>query len=290
MIKYTLPDFTVGLSRNLFFINLWRSYPEYFIDELSIDSVYGCFPSCILNGGRTFIREPYTPAQIAETFLQLDNAGVKIRLTLTNMLARPEHLDDEYSASILDEAAPYDAEIIVYSDEVARALRERYGFKCVLSTTRGIEDINEFNLLTKEYEYVVLSYNLVKDYDFIAGIEDKNRVEVMVNEFCQQGCPHRKAHYMHNSEDQMNGTMRPFPCPHQAQGDFFAHREDHPVFLTDNQVALLHHEYGIDYFKIVGRGIPSETVLESYTYYLVKPEYRDRVKNLYRQTQGRRLG
>jgi len=31
-------------------------------------------------------------------------------------------------------------------------------------------------------------------------------------------------------------------------------------------------------FKIVGRGIPFDIVLESYTYYLIKPEYRRDVK------------
>lgn len=61
MINYTLPDFTVGLGLNLFFIRLLEQRPALFQDGVRIDSVYGCFPACDLNGGRAFLRERATP-------------------------------------------------------------------------------------------------------------------------------------------------------------------------------------------------------------------------------------
>lgn len=282
MIKYTLPDFTHGLRRNLFFIRLQQSHPHYFIDNLCIDSVYGCVPDCILNGGRAFIREKYSPKEIEETFNLLAEAGVKIRLTLTNMLAKKEHLDDPYVATMLDIAQKFNTEAIVYSDELADALKKRYGFKCVLSTTRGIENIADFNEAAKQYDYVVLSYNLNKDYEFIDRIDNRAKVEIMVNEFCQYQCPHREEHYLHNSEDQMNGSMRPFQCHHREPGGFFDHAANHPVFLTTDNINELHRDHEIDFFKIVGRGIHPETVLEAYAYYLVRPPYRQHVKQLAR--------
>lgn len=278
MIKYTLPDFTVGLSRNLFFIRLWRAHPEYFIDGLQLESVYGCFPDCILNGGRAFIRERYTDEQIEQTFALLRDENVVPRLTFTNMLAQPMHLEDDYVQDILQVTQKYHGEVIVYSDEIAELIKERYGLACILSTTRGIRDIDEVNQLTKKYDYVVLDYNLNKDYGFIKQIEDSEKIEIMVNEFCQYQCPHREEHYLHNSEDQMSGTMRTFECYHQDPGKFFDHSPDHPVFLTDTQVQELNQTFGINYFKIVGRGIHPETNLESYTYYLVKPQYREAIK------------
>lgn len=282
MISYTLPDFTNGLSRNLFFIRLWRAHPEYFIDELCLESVYGCFPDCIMNGGRAFIREKYTTDQIEQTFDLLRAEEVTPRLTFTNMLAQAEHLEDTYVKEILRIAQSYQAEVIVYSDEIGEIIQDQYGLACILSTTRGIQDIDELNRLTKKYEYVVLDYNLNKNFEFIERIEDRDKIEVMVNEFCQYQCPWREAHYLHNSEDQMTGSMRPFECHHTDPGKFFEHSPDHPIFLTDKQVFELYHTYGINYFKIVGRGIHPETVLESYVYYLVKPQYRASIKQLAR--------
>ena len=51
----------------------------------------------------------------------------------------------------------------------------------------------------------------------------------------------------------------------------------HPVTFTTDEVRQLNREYGIEYFKIVGRGVPFATVLEALTYYLVRPEYRKTV-------------
>lgn len=281
MINYTLPDFTVGLRRNLFFIRLYKNHPELFQDDVKIHSVYGCFPDCVANGGRTFIRERFSRAQIEETFALLAEHHVTIRLTLTNMLLTEQHLNDEYLGTILDVARHYDTEAIVYAEAINVFIRDRFGFKRVLSTTKEIDDIDELNQATKLYDYVVLNYNRNKDRNFIEGIEDKNRIEVMVNEFCSHQCPHRNTHYLHNSEDQIARTIRPFQPCNLSDNEFIRHEANHPVLFTDAEVRSLHDECGIEYYKIVGRGVPAATVLESYVYYLIKPAYREPVKRAY---------
>lgn len=284
MINYTLPDFTVGLGLNLFFIRL-QQRPGWFQDGVRIDSVYGCFPACNLNGGRAFLRERTAPAKMEEAFSLLAEHGVKPRLTLTNMLATEDDLRDRYLNDMLEAASRYEGEAIVYADIVADYVRERYGMRCVLSTTRAIEDVTELNRMTKRYDYVVLNYNRHKDPAFLEAVEDRDKVEVMVNEFCAYRCPHRQEHYLHNSEDQLSGTMRPFECI-AKRADFFDHEPGHPVIFTDGEVRSLHERYGIDYFKIVGRGVAFQTVLESYAYYLVRPEYREEVKRLVMRAAG----
>ena len=52
------------------------------------------------------------------------------------------------------------------------------------------------------------------------------------------------------------------------------------MIFTDQEVRDLHDEYGIGYFKIVGRGVAFQTVLEAYAYYLVRPKYREDVKRM----------
>ena len=285
MINYTLPDFTVGLGLNLFFIRLLEQRPALFQDGVRIDSVYGCFPACDLNGGRAFLRERATPRQMEEAFSLLAEHGVKARLTLTNMLADEDDLRDEYLNAMLAIASRYGVEAIVYADLVGDYVRERYGMRCVLSTTRALADAAEVNRMTKRYDYVVLDYNRHKDPAFLAALEDRDKVEVMVNEFCAYQCPHRAQHYLHNSEDQRSGAMRPFECV-AKRADFFDHEPGHPVTFTDQEVRDLHDEYGIGYFKIVGRGVAFQTVLEAYAYYLVRPKYREDVKRMVMRAAG----
>lgn len=45
MITYALPDFTVNLGLNLFFVRLAAQHPEYFMPDVRIGSIYGCFPA-----------------------------------------------------------------------------------------------------------------------------------------------------------------------------------------------------------------------------------------------------
>lgn len=79
--------------------------------------------------------------------------------------------------------------------------------------------------------------------------------------------------------------MRPFECV-AKRADFFDHEPGHPVIFTDQEVRDLHDEYGIGYFKIVGRGVAFQTVLEAYAYYLVRPEYREDVKRMVMRAAG----
>jgi collagenase-like PrtC family protease len=288
MISYSLPDFVNGLERNLFFIRLFETNPEYFAKDVRIGSVYGCFPGCVLNGGRTFIRERYTAEQMEKTFSLLDAHGITARLTLTNMLVEEVHLRDRYFLEMMDCASKHKVEVIVYSELVSDFIAQNYGLRQVLSTTRPIDDVRELNRATKRYDCVVLNYNRNKDRAFIEGIEDREKIEVMVNEFCRPGCPWRTEHYLHNSKDQLDGTIRPFRACDAGEGGFFLHAPDHPVILTTEQVRALSDTYGIQHFKIVGRGVAFETVLESYAYYLLKPEYRDSLKRLARLALGKR--
>ena len=201
-LNYALPDFTAGLKMNLSLIDSWRNDPAKFRDGVRFDSVYDSFPGCKANGGRHYVGQQYLPFQVHATFAALNDAGVKARLTFTNMFIDGRALrDDAYSRMILDIASDYDVEVIVYSDDVADYLRQNYPFKLVLSTTREIADIGTLNDALERYDYVVLNYNLNKDYDFIAQVSHPERIEVMVNELCAPNCPVRQKHYEHAIDD-----------------------------------------------------------------------------------------
>lgn len=279
MITYTLPDFTVGLGLNLFFVRLIERYPERFQDGVRIGSVYGCFPGCIANGGRAYVCEPYSAKRIEETFSILDSYGLSARLTLTNMLLRPYHLEDPYFRAIMDASRGHSVEAIVCAPAMDDFIRSNFPeMPRILSTTREIVDIDELNQATEDFDLVVLNYQKHRDDGFLRRIRRPDKIEVMVNEFCHPGCPHRVEHYVCNSRDQLDGKIRPFKCVQPSTSAFFEHQEGHPVILTAEDVRRMHEEYGFENFKIVGRGVAFATVLESLVYYLVKPEYREWAK------------
>lgn len=274
-IDYTLPDFTVGLKRNLVFAQLMRDCPQFFFDDVRIQSVYGCFPGCIVNGGRAFVREPYSARQIEATFEALDGQGIAARLTFTNMLVEERHLEDPYFNLILDAAADHGAGVIVYSDLVDAYVRARHPrMERTLSTTREILDAAELNRALEEFDLVVLNYNKNKDLPFLDQVEHPERLEVMANELCNPGCPHRNEHYLHNSRDQLAGTVTEFRRCDLSGKDFFKLAPTSPTILTNDDVRTLHGRYGVPRFKIVGRGVAPDVNLESYLYYLVRPEHR----------------
>ena len=274
MIRYSLPDFTVGLQYNLMFVQLMRSCPQFFFDDITVSSLYGCFPSCIMNGGRTFVRDPYTYEQMVATFDALEDAGLTARLTFTNMLVEPSQFSDEYFNMILDAANGHDVEAIVYLDELADYIKARHGFKTTLSTTRQLPDVASLNRMLERYDMVVLDYNHNKDKAFLSAVTDPARLEVMPNELCNPGCPHRQRHYEHNSRNQLLNQVTPFrDCKHEGPG-FTTRTQTSPTLLSNSDIRDLNCTYGIENYKIVGRGVTSELTLESYLYYLVRPEHR----------------
>ena len=282
-IDYTLPDFTVGLKRNLVFAQLMRDCPQFFFDDVRIQSVYGCFPGCIVNGGRAFVREPYSARQIVATFEALDGQGIAARLTFTNMLVEERHLEDPYFNLILDAAADHGAGVIVYSDLVDAYVRARHPrMERTLSTTREILDAAELNRALGAFDLVVLNYNKNKDLPFLDQVEHPERLEVMANELCNPGCPHRNEHYLHNSRDQLAGTVTEFRRCDLSGKDFFKLAPTSPTILTNDDVRTLHERYGVPRFKIVGRGVAPDVNLESYLYYLVRPEHHSGLREALR--------
>jgi hypothetical protein len=277
MIVYTLADFTQNLGLNLFFCRLLSAEPGMCRPGVRVDSIYGCFPGCRLNGGRALVTRRYDPARIARTYRILAEYGLCARLTLTNTLATRDDLEDPYVDEILSQGAAAGAWAIVANDLVAGFARERYGMKTVLSTTVAPAQAGAFNAACERHDLVVANYSVHKDAAFLGALEHPERVEIMVNEYCAKDCPRRADHYRHNAQDQLDGHLSSFDCPHEKP-DFFKHEPGHPVLFTADEVRAVHERYGISNFKIVGRGTPFASNLEALCHYLVRPECQGQVR------------
>ena len=287
-MKFYLPDFNVFRNINGFTLDLLNSNPEYFYEGVEIGGVYGTFPGAIWNGGR--LVNGFMPYQEIEYLIkQYNQSHIPLRYTFTNSLIEEKHLYDTYCNIVMELANNGQNEVIINSPILEEYLREHYpNFKYILSTTRCERNVDKINEATKNYDLVVIDYRDNKNMKFLEAIENKDKIELLVNAYCNPNCPRRKEHYEAIAELQLNyKTVDPnthsfTSCPvYQRQ---FYDIIGYPTVITREELYGKYTEMGFQHFKIEGRTMPIHQVIESYLYYMIKPEYIDKVRLMYLST------
>lgn len=297
-IKFHLPDFYGNIRMNLLFADEIKRRPEYFYDNIEIGSSYGCFPPALWNGGRTVIGA-VRRQQIEDTIKEYNSRGIPIRYTFTNPLITEKDLADPFCNMITRIAENGLNEIIVNKPCLEEYIREKYPkYPLISSTVKQIEDLGELKAeLEKDYKLVVLDYNWNHDYKVLEELPHKDKIELLVNPYCAPHCKRRKAHYeylgkqqiMHNAQVFGNETQMMKPV---ERGEFSCQYQSYDFYRTTklgNHISnkAIYEKYvpmGYSNFKIEGRMMHPVDVLESYIYYLVKPEYRDEQRVKYLKT------
>lgn len=304
-IKYHLPDFYGNYKMNLFFADEIKRHPEYFFDNIEIGSSYGCFPPALWNGGRTVIGAVRKDT-IEFIINEYNKRGIPIRYTFTNPVITEKDLSDPFCNMITRMAENGLNEIIVNKQFLEDYIREKYPkYPLISSTVKQIENYDDLKKeLKKDYKLVVLDYNLNHDFKLLESIENKDKVELLINPYCTPHCKRRKAHYeflgrqqfMHNAQvfDEKY-ALKPikreeFECPCMSYDFYKTTRLGNHI--SSKSIYEKYVPMGFSNFKIEGRMMHPVDILESYMYYLVKPEYRDEqrvkyLKNLLTPKQGR---
>lgn len=276
MIRYTLPGMTEFTDLLTFFIQVRAAHPDMFYEDVEIDSVYGGFLGSRLCGGRSSAGEQYDVGQIAALIARYNEAGVACNATFSNQFATAQTLENsEYDDAVLAALANGSGNgVIVYSDELADAIRAKYPqLRLIASTTKTLDTAQKIAEALERYDRAVLDYNHTTDAELIARVAQPGRLEAMVNEYCTPGCPYRHEHYAEISRAQLAGEQSSFACKHdpspQAYG-FLQGLIEGDVFLKNADVRKMHDEFGIEHFKIVGRGLERYDIVDSLLYYLVQ--------------------
>lgn len=292
--RFHIPDFYLHWELNLNLIDMIKQHPEYFYDGVEIASCYGCFAPALWNGGRT-VDGRSTNDRIANTISEFNSRGVPIRYTFTNPTLTPEDMSDEFCNKICRAAENGFNEIIVNKDFLEEYIRKNYPkFPLISSTVKQIEDLDTLlKEFEKDYKLVVLDYNWNNDFERLAMIPEelRARCEILINPYCTPHCKRRAEHYRVLGESQRavaNAPTVPIPGapnPMQKAIDFscantelnFYETQKFPTFVGLDGIKK-YLEMGFNNFKIEGRTLAMPNVLESYMYYMVKPEYRDEVR------------
>lgn len=281
-IYWHLPGLCYFRFLNQILLNTMNMYPDKFRDGYKIGSVYGTIPGAIWNGGRTVLGSTSKP-DIEKVVEAYNSKGVPVRFTWTNSLLEEKHVYDTYCNMIMKVADNGMNQVLVNRPVLEEYIRKEYpGFQHISSTTKRLLDVEQIKEETKkDYHLVVLDYDLNKDEKVLKELEPvADKIEILVNEICYPNCPKRLEHYRDESRLQLEYDSRSdFRCPNKVEENRnFKECMKRPAFISKEDVEK-YIERGFVNFKIVGRGLPMEFVLDSYIYFLVKDEHQDFIRS-----------
>ncbi len=289
--KYHLPDFVRHFKLNMILAEMLERNPEYFYDGVEIASVYGTFPTSLWNGGRSF-SGMIEPKVIEAIIRQFNDRNIPIRFTFTNPKIKLEHLKDTFCNTCLKMADNGLNEVIVMSPLLEDYIRTKYpNYRITSSTCKQLEDPDALKTeLEKDYNLVVLDYNWNNKFEDLEKIPHKEKCELLVNACCIPHCPRRKEHYQYVGDYQMKLTehmkhpdepfnCKDFECPQMGMSIYQI--TDFETHIKPEDIYSKYVPMGFENFKIEGRSVPDINVLETYMYYMVKPEYRDEARLTY---------
>ncbi|MBR4225168.1 MAG: hypothetical protein IKR73_10200 [Oscillospiraceae bacterium] len=298
-IRFHLPDMWYHGKLNLRLIDMIKEHPEYFRQGVEIASVYGCFPPAIWNGGRNVngFADEETIKLVLDEF---NSRGVPCRFTFTNPLLEEKHMSDPFCNRLCQIADNGFNECIVNTQVMEDHLRKNYpNYKLTSSTCKQIRDFDSLIAeLDKDYSLVVLDYNFNNDFELLERIPEKyrKRIEVLICPYCYPNCKRRGEHYRFLGEQQIRlstlnsfkgmagvgaGGMnyiseKQFPC--EAISLNFTQTTKFSTHVPPENVYGRYAELGYEHFKIEGRTMHPLNVIESFVYYMCRPEYKDHVR------------
>lgn len=279
-VYFHIPGFYEYFNFNKRLIELMTTNPEYFHDNYKIGSVYGSFPNAIWNGGRVSFGLCYKE-DIEECIKFYNDFNIPIRHTFTNSLIERKHLNDTYCNMIMELSNGGLNQVLVNSEILENYIRNKYPkFKIISSTTKRIIDKNKLeNEINKDYYLIVLDYDLNKEWDYLLKIKKPGKIEILLDELCADKCPFRKEHYDFYSQSQMEFKRSgEYSCKFLKKSiTEFSEISVNNSFISDKEINK-YIENGFNNFKLVGRLVNVNFVIDSYIYYLVKDQFKNKVK------------
>lgn len=275
MIKFHIPGIVKHLDLNIKLIQLIKSNPEYFYDDIKISGIYGSFYSP-WNGGRANHNNFLDHQKRVEIIEELNKLGVGVLLTYTNTMLEQRDLYDMYANEDLAIIAQNPLnKVIIVSDLLKEYIHSKYPNIKFVSSIASTEN-NQNNL---DYDICVVNANM-NNTDELFAIKDKSRIEILVNSNCIKNCPYEKEHYDNVSLANLSKATEYFTCPFEAdsKNDLETMMQS-GMFVTVEDLYDKYVPEGFNVFKINGRHVSDETVLSYYLYYMVKPEYQETVKD-----------
>lgn len=263
-IKFVLPDILYSFFINIDILNLQKTKPEYFIDDYEISSVYGCFPYSVWALGND---KKYLSEQNIKKYISLyQKFGISISYLFDCENITKEELSDTFSNLLLKLAHDKKNSVIVKSDLLANYIKKNY----------------------PKYKIIKLDKHFIsRDFSKLLGIWSKRNINVILNSLCPLNCEYYDVHnkYLEAEKKNFAPCEHFFPCPLKADVNFYSEQKNSNFIDKEKLEKLIKKGYRT--FVISDNKKMANTmvnysyfdIIESYVYYLVKPEYATIVKS-----------
>lgn len=275
IINFGLPNLSNNFFLNRYLIILQKQNPQYFYDNHKIDFVYGCFPYSIWSLNQKNNYTHLTTIDIILNFYKKNNISVK--LMFNNDLIKQEQLFDTFSNIILKKAHYKNNAIFASSDILEKYIKKNYPLYNIIKIT-ALHNTRKNVLIDGCYNHLIN----IKDLKY------KNSTYLYLNQFCSLECPLYNFHKQYNNNEHIHyiENERSFPCELKNNLMFYDIKEN-KNFITLEKIKEFQKE-GIFNYLISDNSMLKNTktiyntydLIESYIYYLIKPEFQLKVRNM----------
>jgi hypothetical protein len=270
----------------MFWLSMMEKYPQYFREGVEVASFFGSFPFSLWNGGRFINGDQCDAAFVKNVIASINKKGIPVRFTYTSPIIREEDLRDPFCNFCLQAGDNGMNEVLVFSPLLEEYIRTKYpSYKIDSTTCKEIKDVDALKSeLEKDYKYVVLDYNMNNQWDLLEDLPHKEKLEVLINCLCTPNCKRRGDHYKHVALNQQivleNQSLPPekrkhiipWTCEYGDKNCIYT-IQDYPTFVSPELMWEKYVPMGINNFKIEGRTANLFSLIETYCFYMIKPEY-----------------
>ena len=283
--RFHLPGLRFNYPLNMFWVSMQKAHPEYF-REVEIASFFGEFPMSLWTGGRFVGGDQCDAGYIKNVIKSVNDLGIPIRYTYTNPEITEADLDDPYCNFCMKCADNGMNEVMIFSPVLEKYLREKYpNFKYNSSTCKEIKNLDTLNAeIAKDYQYVVLDYNLNYRWDILEKVEHPEKLELLVNTLCIPDCPRRGDHYKNQAQNERivirnrelppekRIPVIPWHCEYGDKNNIHT-IQNYKTFIKPDDIWEKYIPMGITNFKIEGRTANLFSLIDTYCFFMLKPEY-----------------
>lgn len=284
--RFHLPGLRFNFPLNMFWVSLLEQYPERFRDGVEIGSFFGTFPISLWNGGRMVQHDQVDAAYVKNVVKTINSKGIPVRYTFTNPVLTEEDIHDPFCNFCMEVGDNGMNEVMIMSPVLEQYIREKYpSYKHNSSTCKEIKNVDALNAeIAKDYKYVVLDYNLNNVWEFLKGVEHPEKLEVLVNTLCTPNCKRRGEHYRNigkntkivlknrNLPPDKQIPLSPWYCEY-GENNCLHTIKDYPTFIPADDIWEKYIPMGITNFKIEGRTANLFSLIDTYCYFMLKPEW-----------------
>ena len=278
MINMNMPDFVDGRALYDIFMHIVQDHPEVMYEDTKIASIFGCFPSCIWNGGGMNIGTQWTRKEMQKCINYYNDVlNIPLRFTFTNPVLTEKHLNDTYANVIAEVGHNGKNEILTSSRILENYLRDKYPNYKYCSSIVGT-DVNCYGD-PERYDLVVMRRRMNNNWEYLNSIpmSHRSKIEFLCNDPCPDNCPRIYSHYRDfgRAALQYDDTDPRTECSMlEVKGelvDYYTTTLE--TYISREMILKDYIPQGFTQFKVSGRtNITAMT--NNILQYLTKPEYR----------------